>query len=133
MKRILIVSLLSGALAAQGPTPPQSLAGVVRLNKLPVSDEVLKVKLPRPVERQLTNGIKLLIVESHRVPNITLNIRIPTGDLRNPPDLLGLADATAALIRLGTKPATQKTSLKSWRNWARHFRSVRDKTAETSI
>ena len=38
---------------AAGPAP-QSVAGVVKLNRAPVSNEVLKVKLPRPVERQLT-------------------------------------------------------------------------------
>jgi zinc protease len=115
MKRIPVVLLLSVACyvpqtagQAPGAAPPQSLAGVVRLNKVPVSNEVLKVKLPRPVEKQLSNGIKLLVVESHRVPNITLTIRIPTGDLRNPPDLPGLADATAALIRLGTKTSNSQ-------------------------
>ena len=71
MKRALTVSLISAALAAaQGQAPqqaqPQTLAGVVRLNRIPVSNEVLKVKLPRPVERQLPNGMKLLVVESHR-------------------------------------------------------------------
>src|SRR5262249_19836342 len=80
----------------------------VKLNKAPVSKEVLRVKLPRPVERQLANGLKLLVVESHRVPRITMQIRMPAGDVRNPPDVPGLADATAALIRLGTKTRSSK-------------------------
>ena len=110
MKRILSVFLVVLPLGAQGPAAPatQALSGVVRLNKLPISEEVLQVKLPRPVERPLSNGLKLLVVESHRVPNITLQIRIPTGDLRNPPELLGLSDATAALLRLGTKTMNSK-------------------------
>jgi zinc protease len=108
MKRVVIILLASAAALAQTQTPAQPLSGVVRLNRLPISNEVLKVKLPRPVERQLTNGIKLLVVESHRVPNISLTIRIPTGDLRNPPDLAGLADATAALIRQGTKTSNSQ-------------------------
>jgi len=108
MKNPAIVLLIAAAgfiprAAAQGQAPSPSLAGVVRLNKAPISNEVLKVKLPRPVERRLANGIKLLVVESHRVPSISLSIRIPTGDLRNPPDLPGISDATAALIRLGSK------------------------------
>ena len=55
---------LAAAAAAQVPQAqaPASFAGVVRLNKAPISNEVLKVKLPRPVERQLSNGIKLLVV-----------------------------------------------------------------------
>src|SRR5215831_19076524 len=105
MKKLIPICLISaGVLAAQAPVqqPPQSIAGVVRYNKVPVSKEPLKVKLPRPVEQKLSNGIKLLVVENHRVPEIGLRIAIPTGDLRNPEGLQGLADATAALIRLGT-------------------------------
>jgi zinc protease len=110
MKKTFVISILSaGLLAAQAPQqPPQSVAGVVRYNKVPISKEPLKVKLPRPVERQLANGIRLLVVENHRVPEISLRIVIPTGDLRNPAGLQGLADATAALIRMGTKTRSSK-------------------------
>jgi zinc protease len=103
----LAVAAVAAAQAPQGQQP-QSFAGVVRLNKAPVSNEVLKVKLPRPVERQLSNGIKLLVVESHRVPTITLRLTIPSGDFRDRDAIPGVSDATAALIRLGTKTRTSK-------------------------
>ena len=80
----------------------QSFRGMVRLNRAPVSNEVLHVKLPRPVERQLPNGIKLLILESHRAPAISLTISIPSSHLRDPEGLPGVAEATAAMIQLGT-------------------------------
>jgi len=101
---------LAAAAAAQVPQAqaPASFAGVVRLNKAPISNEVLKVKLPRPVERQLSNGIKLLVVESHRVPTITLRLTTPSGDFRDPDGIPGVSDATAALIRLGTKTRSSK-------------------------
>ncbi len=110
MKKQLILIVSCAFLAAAQPAgqQPQSLAGVVRLNKAPVSHEVIQVKLPRPVERQLANGIKLLVVESHRVPQITLQIKMPGGDLRNPAGMPGVSDATAALIRLGTKTRSSK-------------------------
>jgi predicted Zn-dependent peptidase len=111
MIRQTVISIaLAAAAAAQAPQgqAPQSFAGVVRLNKAPVSNEVLKVKLPRPVERQLSNGIKLLVVESHRVPTITLQIRTPSGDFRDPEGIPGISDATATLIRLGTKTRSSK-------------------------
>jgi zinc protease len=106
----LALAAVAAVAAAQAPQgqQPQSFAGVVRLNKAPVSNEVLKVKLPRPVERQLSNGIKLLVVESHRVPTITLRLTIPSGDFRDPDAIPGVSDATAALIRLGTKTRTSK-------------------------
>ncbi len=107
---VALLFALASAAAAQAPQaqPAQSFAGVVRLNKAPISNEVLKVKLPRPVERQLSNGIKLLVVESHRVPTITLRLTTPSGDFRDPDGIPGVSDATAALIRLGTKTRTAK-------------------------
>ena len=76
MRKLLVLSIAWAALAT-GQAPqgqaPQSLAGVVRLNKAPISNAVLQVKMPRPVERRLSNGLKLLVVESHRVPTSTVS------------------------------------------------------------
>ena len=110
MTKRIVLSVAFAALAAAQPQAqqPQSLAGVVRLNRAPVSNQVLQVKLPRPVERRLSNGMKLLVVESHRVPSITLRMSIPSGDLRDPAGMPGVATATAALIRLGTKTRSSK-------------------------
>src|ERR1035437_5388852 len=79
MKPIVVCVILAvpgGVLCAQEAASPgaASFRGMVRLNRAPVSNEVLKVKLPRPVERQLSNGLKLVILESHRAPTISLTI-----------------------------------------------------------
>jgi zinc protease len=110
MTKPIILSLIAAALAFAQPQGQQmqSVKGIVRYNKAPVSNEVLKVKLPRPVERELPNGMKLLVVESHRVPQIRVEIHIPSGDLRDPEDIPGVSDATAALIRQGTKTRSSK-------------------------
>lgn len=103
MNRLWIPLILAGACFAQEEAAgPQSFRGMVRLNRAPVSNEVLQVKLPRPVERQLSNGIKLLILESHRAPTISLTISIPSSHLRDPAGLPGVAEATAAMMLLGT-------------------------------
>ena len=111
MKKTIVLSVALAALAA-AQTPqgqqPSSFAGVVRLNKAPISNEVLKVKLPRPVEQKLANGMRLLVVENHKVPTISLQMVIPSGTLQDPEDMRGIADATAALIRLGTKTRNSK-------------------------
>src|SRR6185369_7373803 len=98
--RILFFSFAAAILAAQEPDP--GFRGMVRLNRAPVSNEVLKVKLPRPVERKLSNGLRLVILESHRSPTISLSISIPSSHLRDPEDLPGVAEATASLMMLGT-------------------------------
>jgi zinc protease len=75
---------------------------MVRLNRAPVSNEVLRVNLPRPVERTLTNGIKLLVLEEHRTSSISVTINIPSSNLRDPEGLPGVAEATAAMMMQGT-------------------------------
>jgi predicted Zn-dependent peptidase len=108
MKPIVVCVILAvapGGLLSAQEAESQGAAtfrGMVRLNRAPVSNEVLKVKLPRPVERQLSGGLKLVILESHRAPTISLTISIPSSHLRDPQGLPGLAEATAALMTLGT-------------------------------
>jgi zinc protease len=97
-----IAALLAAAAMAQEPAGNESFRGMVRLNRAPVSNEVLKVKLPRPVERRLANGMKLVILETNRTPTISLTIQIPSSPLRDPQGLPGVAEATAAMMMMGT-------------------------------
>ncbi len=99
-KPILISLALAAAVWAQ--EPEATFRGMVRYNRAPVSNEVLKVKLPRPVEKQLGNGIRLLILESHRSPMINLTISIPSSRLRDTEAQAGVAEATAAMMMMGT-------------------------------
>jgi hypothetical protein len=41
---------------------------VERKNKAPVSDEILRVKIPKPTEMTLPNGLTVLVLEDHRLP-----------------------------------------------------------------
>lgn len=110
MRRIIIVTGIvavgaGAALIAQQATQTQA---VVLKGKAPVSNEVLKVKLPRPAEGQLTFGAHLMVLEDHRAPQITFSIIMPGGGgYYDPAGSIGLAQATAALMREGT---TTKTS-----------------------
>ncbi|MGQ0737064.1 MAG: hypothetical protein ACT4QD_25875, partial [Acidobacteriota bacterium] len=56
------LALLGGTLVwAQGPGPQApSSAGVVPKNRAPVSTAVLQVKLPRPQEADLPNGLHVM-------------------------------------------------------------------------
>jgi len=103
MLRITLFLLAVVAIgAAQEPEAAASFRGMVRLNRAPVSNEVLKVKLPRAVEQKLANGMQLVILESPRAPTISLTIAIPSSHLRDPENLPGVAEATAAMMMLGT-------------------------------
>jgi zinc protease len=103
---ILICAALASLAAAQ--EPETTFRGMVRYNKAPVSNDVLKVKLPRPVEKRLSNGIRLVILESHRSPMINLTISIPSSRLRDSEAMPGVAEATAAMMTMGTTTRTAR-------------------------
>ena len=70
---------------------------------MPVSRDVLKVKLPKPAEADLPNGVHLMVLEDHRLPQISFQIFIPgAGGYDDPPDQPGLASFVAAMMREGT-------------------------------
>lgn len=103
-----LVAVLAAA-PPQAPAPPQqpSTTQMVLKGKAPVSNEVLKVKLPRPQEADLPNGLHIMVLEDRRLPQITFNIIIPgAGGYYDPSDKIGLASYTASLMREGTKTRT---------------------------
>jgi zinc protease len=82
---------------------------VERLNRAPVSKDILKVKLPRPIETVLPNGINLMILEDHRFPLVTVQFDVDgAGPMYEPASEPGLAGATARLLTEGTKTRTSK-------------------------
>ena len=96
---------LTGALIAQDAPPaaqPSDFKGVVRKNKVPVSNDVLRVKFAKPTESRLKNGMTLLVIEDHRSPTITAQVAMPGSNLNEPADRANVFSAMTALMRLGT-------------------------------
>ena len=95
-------ALISKPVRAQDASgTPQSK--VERKNRAPVSREILRVKLPKPTEAKLSNGLTVLILEDHRAPFINLQLHIDgAGALFEPRRMAGLANATAQMLREGT-------------------------------
>lgn len=105
IRKAWIGVLAAMAVVAQQPggAPPPSMKGVVRKNEAPVSKEILKVKLPTPVQRKLKNGLTVLVIENHRLPTMSLDLVLPgASGLNDPQGLEGLAEATAAMLKAGT-------------------------------
>jgi zinc protease len=97
----LIVPLVFAS-GQEGPSsaPPSK---VERKNKAPLSTETLRVHLPRPIEAKLANGLTVLILEDHRLPNVLTELHLRrAGALFEPDNLSGLASATAQMLREGT-------------------------------
>ncbi len=97
-------AMSQGAPAADRSQP--DVSKVERLNRAPVSKTVLQVKLPKPVEATLPDGIDVMILEDHRLPMVTVQFDIQgAGPLFEPSSQPGLASATAQLLRQGTAQA----------------------------
>jgi zinc protease len=97
---LTILLLVCGAYAQQDKGT--SVKAVQRLNRAPVNREVLQVKLPRPTETKLANGLTVLLIERHKVPTVNFALWINSGSLDDPKDLPGLAKFTADMLREGT-------------------------------
>jgi zinc protease len=108
---ILATSLVATGWSQAGSADDKSIptSKVERLNRAPVSKDILNVKLPRPIETTLPNGIHLMILEDHRFPLVTVQFDIDgAGPMYEPAGQPGLAGATARLLAEGTKTRTSK-------------------------
>lgn len=109
MALMLSLSGVKAQTGSQMPPPTgQSLKGAVLKGKAPVNREILRVRLPRPREMKLKNGLEILLLEDHRVPTFSMQMVIRSGGLADPPEHRGLAQFTAALLREGTKRRTSR-------------------------
>ncbi len=108
---MLLIALVSSlAFGQQGgaPSQQQTTKGAVIKGKAPVNKEVLKVKLPRAQEATLKNGLRVILLESHKVPTFNMQLVVLSGGLSDKPDYRGLATFTAALLREGTSKRSSK-------------------------
>jgi zinc protease len=115
MRKMLICLIPVGLLAAwaQGPQAPPAAPAAAKKetfkNKAPVPKEVLKVKLPAAIEAHLDNGLTVLILENHRLPQISMTLQIRgMGGLFDPAGMNGLASITAQMMREGTATRNSK-------------------------
>ena len=117
----LLAALFAFALAAStaaaqprpGAAPPsgpagQSTKGAEIKGRAPVNKEILRVNLPKAQEATLSNGLRVLLLENHRVPTFTMQMVVLSGGLSDPADHRGLAAFTAALLREGTQKRKSK-------------------------
>jgi zinc protease len=109
---LILIALVSSLVLGQGgpQTGPgqQTTKGAVIKGKAPVNKEVLKVKLPRAEEATLKNGLRVILLPSHKVPTFNMQLVVLSGGLSDKPDYRGLASFTASLLREGTTKRSSK-------------------------
>ena len=78
---------------------------------------MLKVTLPKAKEATLPNGLRLMVLEDHRVPQVTFQLMIPgAGGYYDPADRGGLADVGRRDDARGHDDALVRADLRSARD-----------------
>jgi len=110
----LLSSLLLSHASAQEPTPGPaapagaSTKGVELKGKVPVNPQTLRVQLPKPQEAVLKNGLRVSLLEDHKLPTFSMQLYFNGGGLADPEDKRGLAMVTASQLREGTKQRSSR-------------------------
>jgi len=86
---VAIVLSLPSAFAQVETTPPPPAAP-------------RPIHIPKPVEKTLANGMRVIVIEKKGVPLVNARLWIRNGGEADPPNLPGLADTTATLLSKGT-------------------------------
>lgn len=85
------------------------ISKIDRKRKAPVSEDVLRVHLPKAKEMTLDDGLRILLIEDHRIPTVTLSLAIQgAGGIYDPTDMPGLASFTATMLKEGTATRNSK-------------------------
>ncbi|MGH9900901.1 MAG: M16 family metallopeptidase, partial [Pyrinomonadaceae bacterium] len=64
------------------------------------------VSVPKPVERTLRNGLRVIVIEDADMPLVSAQVLVKSGGEIDPPQLSGAASMTASLLTKGTKTRT---------------------------
>jgi predicted Zn-dependent peptidase len=111
---MLVCALFAGSALAQQqpsalPSPvTNSVKGAQLKGKAPVNPHTLKVTLPRPEETVLQNGLRVALLEDHKLSTFSVQMIVHGGGLADPNDLHGLAMITAAMLDEGTASRTSR-------------------------
>src|SRR2546430_12604988 len=68
----------------------------------PLPSAPRSVQFPKPVEKTLANGLRVIVIERTGTPLVTAQLVIKNGGGVDPPELAGLGNMLAGLIIHGT-------------------------------
>ena len=83
-----------------------TMQGQIDRSKQPTPGPAPKINIGKPQSFTLSNGLKVMVVENHKLPRVSLNLRID-----NPPilegNIAGVSDLTGAMLGKGSKTITK--------------------------
>ena len=105
---LVAASLLFAAFAFASSSGAQTASGsTVMVQETPPPPAAPRsVNVPKPVERTLSNGLRVIVIENHSTPLVGAQLLVKNGGEVDPANMSGLADMTASLLTKGTKTRT---------------------------
>jgi len=102
-----------GEAQAAAPAPPKqvatfdgpvfTLAAEAERVKAPAIGEPVQPVLPKPAEKTLANGLRVIVARSSDLPLVTADLTVKTGAWADPQGLAGAAGMMAGMLTEGTK------------------------------
>jgi zinc protease len=68
--------------------------------------------VPKPLERELKNKLKVFVVEDHRLPRVLMRVEVRSGSADEPAEQAGLANLMLLTLRQGTEKRDAQTLAK---------------------
>jgi hypothetical protein len=102
---LVAASLLFAAFGLASSSGAQTASGTTAVvqETPPPPAAPRSVNVPKPVERTLPNGLRVIVIENHSTPLVGAQVLVKSGGEVDPQALSGLADMTAELLTKGTK------------------------------
>ena len=92
-RRLILATFLTGV----------ALAAPVDTSKMPETPPLEPFQLPPVHEARLDNGLEVMLVNDDRFPMMQVRLGFRAGMRFDPPELLGLSETVAALLKEGTE------------------------------
>jgi zinc protease len=106
MTKLLFAALLLSCSMFAGRAVAQDETSATPKETPPPPAAPRSVTVPKPVERTLKNGLRVIVIEHHSTPLVAAQLTVKNGGEVDPPSLSGVADMTASLLTKGTKTRT---------------------------
>jgi zinc protease len=98
----LLLALASAGLAQTKTSPPAAPKAMATPATPPPPAPAKEIRFPAFQEKTLANGLRLVVIEQHEQPIVSLRMMLNAGKAYEPEGKAGLANATAALLTKGT-------------------------------
>lgn len=106
LRSVVIAVYLTACAGAARQFAPVSATVAPDRSQVPPNGPPPALRVPEQRHFQLSNGLRVRLVELRRLPVVAVNLVIDAGAARDPASLPGLASFTAAMVTEGTRQRT---------------------------